>query len=201
MFNTLYALRSTILTQYDTQLQVILRQHIQPWHPSSTLTHEAALAVLRVAPEKYWEFSAALFKHQVEFFDVSVVNETRNATYRRLANIAGSVGVDEGPILDLLTIPETPTEDGQLNVGNKVTNDLKWVIKVSKQPIVMLFDQQLIIDKTDRVVGVHVSPTVFFNVSEPIVGSLHILILSPGGGGARHQQQLHDSTVGGMASS
>ncbi|KAJ5088145.1 hypothetical protein N7456_011761 [Penicillium angulare] len=145
MFNTVYALGPRIIEKYGSQLQIILRQHIQPWHPSSTLTHEAGVAVLRLAPERYWDFSAALFKHQTEFFDVSVVNETRNATYERLAKIAGSVGVQEGKFLDLLKIPEAPRADGQLNVGNKVTNDLKWIIK------------------TDRVIGVHVSPTVFFN--------------------------------------
>ncbi|KAJ5552917.1 hypothetical protein N7494_002295 [Penicillium frequentans] len=145
MFNTFYAMSPQIALQYGPRLQVLFRQHIQPWHPSSTLTHEAGVAVLRLAPEKFWDFSAALFKHQTEFFDVNVVNETRNSTYERLAKIAGSVGVDERKFLDLLRIPEVPDEDGHLNVGNQITNDLKWIIK------------------TDRVIGVHVSPTVFFN--------------------------------------
>ncbi|KAJ5915345.1 hypothetical protein N7466_011278 [Penicillium verhagenii] len=129
MFNTIYALRPQIAQQYGNRLQVILRQHIQPWHPSSTLTHEAGAAVLRLAPERFWDFSAALFRHQTEFFDMSVVNETRNATYGRLAKIASSVGVDEGKFLDLLRIPEAPSKDGHLNVGNQITNDLKWIIK------------------------------------------------------------------------
>jgi hypothetical protein len=120
-----------IALQYGPRLQVLFRQHIQPWHPSSTLTHEAGVAVLRLAPEKFWDFSAALFKRQTEFFDVSVVNETRNATYGRLAKIAGSVGLDEKKLLDLLRIPEAPGDDGHLNVGNQITNDLKWIIKVS----------------------------------------------------------------------
>ncbi|KAJ5204078.1 uncharacterized protein N7498_004957 [Penicillium cinerascens] len=145
MFNTFYTLRPVIAQQYSPRLQVIFRQHIQPWHPSSTLTHEAGAAVLRLAPEKFWDFSAALFRHQTEFFDVSLVNETRNKTYERLAQIAGSVGVDEHKVLELLKIPESPGNDGQLNIGNKVTNDIKWMVKA------------------DRVVGVHVSPTVFFN--------------------------------------
>lgn len=142
---------------------MIFRPHVQPWHPSSTLTHEAALAVQRLAPEKFWDFSAALFQHQTEFFDVSVVNETRNKTYERLAKIAGSVGVDEKKALDLLQIPES-AEPGNLNVGNKITNDLKWVIKVSLIPqdtLQLMFTNPR---KTDRVIGVHVSPTVFFNV-------------------------------------
>lgn len=31
--------------KYDGQVKVILRPQVQPWHASSTLTHEAALAV------------------------------------------------------------------------------------------------------------------------------------------------------------
>lgn len=85
-----------------------------------------------------------LFGQQKSYFDVHVVNETRNATYGRLAGLAGSVGVDEGEVLKLLKIAESEV-DGQANVGNGVTNDLKLHIKAA------------------RLVGVHVSPTVVFN--------------------------------------
>lgn len=134
MFKTFYAEGPTVAQQYSSQLQVIFRQQIQPWHPSSTLTHEAGAAVLRLAPEKFWEFSAALFQRQTEFFDVNVVNETRNKTYERLAKIAGSVGVDEQKVLALLLIPET-SNPNELNVGNQVTNDIKWMTKVRRRSI------------------------------------------------------------------
>jgi hypothetical protein len=130
MFNTFYANGPTVAQQYSSRLQVIFRQQIQPWHPSSTLTHEAGAAVLRLAPDKFWQFSAALFQNQAEFFDVSVVNETRNKTYERLARIAGSIGVDEQKVLSLLVIPETPNSQDELNVGNQLTNDTKWMTKV-----------------------------------------------------------------------
>ncbi|CAI7651351.1 unnamed protein product [Penicillium pancosmium] len=148
MFNTFYSLSPEITQRYNPRLQVIFRQHIQPWHPSSTLTHEAGAAVLRLAPEKFWAFSAALFKVQGEFFDVNVVNETRNQTYERLARVAGSVGVDEGKVLDLLKIPDTPGPDGALNVGNQVTNDIKWIVKA--QPLSQRKGKQI----TDTVQGV-----------------------------------------------
>jgi hypothetical protein len=131
MFKTFYAEGPTVAQQYSSRLQVIFRQQIQPWHPSSTLTHEAGAAVLRLAPEKFWEFSATLFQRQTEFFDVNVVNETRNKTYERLAKIAGSVGVDEKKVLALLLIPET-SNPNELNVGNQVTNDIKWMTKVGR---------------------------------------------------------------------
>ncbi|KAJ5260394.1 hypothetical protein N7505_009775 [Penicillium chrysogenum] len=124
MFNTFYADGPTVAQQYSSRLQVIFRQQIQTWHPSSTLTHEAGAAVLRLAPEKFCS------SNQAEFFDVSVVNKTRNKTYERLARIAGSIGVDEQKVLSLLVIPETPNSQDELNVGNQLTNDMKWMTKV-----------------------------------------------------------------------
>lgn len=62
---------------------------------------------------------------------MNVVNETRNKTYERLANIAGSVGVDEEKFLGLLAIPETSSPD-RLNIGNQVTDDIKWMTKVKE---------------------------------------------------------------------
>ncbi|KAL6239428.1 hypothetical protein BDW75DRAFT_236613 [Aspergillus navahoensis] len=155
LFKTFYTAARPIITEmYQSRLKVIFRQHIQPWHPSSILTHEAGVAILKIAPDKFWEFSAALFGHQQEFFDVNVANETRNQTYEKLAKIGESVGVDKNEILRLLTIAETPDKDGQLNTGNKVTNDIKLMVKAG------------------RVVGVHVSPTVYFNgLEEPGISS------------------------------
>jgi len=48
------------------------------------------------------------------------VNEKRNDTYKRLAKIAGSVGIDEGKFYELLEISDKPGPDGSLNSGNKV---------------------------------------------------------------------------------
>ena len=111
-------------------------------HPSSTLTHEAGVAVLKVDSTKFWSFSSALFANQKSFFDVNVVNESRNETYKRLAKIGSSVGVDESKILEMLVVSDKPAVDGGLNIGNGVTNDLKVLIKMA------------------RLVSVHVSPTV-----------------------------------------
>jgi protein-disulfide isomerase len=148
LFNTLYNTVAPMIrdnTALGSGLEIIFRQQIQPWHPSSTLTHEAAVAVLHLAPEKFWEFSNALFKQQKEFFDVNVVNETRNNTYKRLAKIAASVGVDEDKVYKLLEVGDKAADDGSLNIGNGVTNDLKVLVKMA------------------RLVGVHVSPTAIFD--------------------------------------
>ena len=135
MFNTLYtSVFPDVPKKYAGKVQFLFRQQIQPWHPSSTLVHEAAAAVLKVAPEKFWPYSAALFEHQNDFFDVYVVKEGRNETYKRLAKLAGGIGVDESQIFSLLEIPDKPASDGSLNVGNQVTNDVKLMVKVGLPP-------------------------------------------------------------------
>lgn len=147
-FKTFYdSVRPLIEKKYTKPgVRVIFRQQIQPWHPSSTLVHEAGAAVLKVAPNKFWDFSAKLFEHQKEYFDVNVVNELRNDTYKRLAKLAGSVdGIEESKILELLVVSDTPDKDGGLNIGNGTTNDVKQMVKAN------------------RVTGVHVTPTVLFN--------------------------------------
>lgn len=93
------------------------------------------------------DFSKALFDKQTDYFDVNVVSESRNVTYKRLAKLAAGVGLDEGEIYKKLEISEKPGKDGSLNSGNQTTNDLKLLIKAA------------------RLVGIHVSPTVVFDVS------------------------------------
>lgn len=149
IFKTLYTVVAPAIRAnpaWASSVEVIFRQQVQPWHPSSTLMHEAAVAVLQLDPAKFWPFAEQLFLQQKDFFDVNVVNETRNATYARIAkNVAAKVGVDEKALLDKLTIPDKPAADGSLNVGNAVTNDLKVLVKMA------------------RLTGVHVSPTVIFD--------------------------------------
>jgi protein-disulfide isomerase len=120
------------------QARFIFRHQVQPWHPSSTLVHEAALAVARVSPEKFLPFSAALFERQAQFFDDATVEESRSATYARLAKLAEEVGVQEAEVLRLLKV-------GEGNDGNQITGDFKRVVREA------------------RTRGIHVSPTVVFD--------------------------------------
>ncbi len=64
---------------------------------------------------------------------MNVVKETRNDTYKRLAKLAGEVGVDEKEVYGLLEVGDKPGEDGGLNVGNRVTDDVKVMVKVSRR--------------------------------------------------------------------
>jgi hypothetical protein len=74
--------------------------------------------VLLHSPDKFWPFSKALFDKQLDFFDVNVVNESRNETYERLAALAGSVGVNKDDVLEMLVVPDKP-DGNSYNIGNK----------------------------------------------------------------------------------
>lgn len=139
MFDTVYSsVFPVVQAKYADKVTFIFRQQIQPWHPSSTLTHEAGVAVLQTNPDKFWDFSKALFDKQTDYFDVNVVHESRNSTYRRLSKLAGGVsGLDEQKIYGLLEIPDQPAKDGSMNVGNAVTNDIKLMVKVRA---IVMFD-------------------------------------------------------------
>ncbi|KAG1796898.1 uncharacterized protein BJ212DRAFT_1489159 [Suillus subaureus] len=90
-----------------------MRLQVQPWHATSTYTHEAGLAVVRAAPEKFWTFSLALFKQQAEFFD----GPSSNLTPLQFVAM----------FKDLLKLKPTP------NGGVGVTDDLKYTIKFARQ--------------------------------------------------------------------
>jgi len=154
MFNTLFfSVIPNNHPSWSSNTVFIFRQLIQPWHPSSTLVHEAALAVLKICSgistdhsDQWWKYSAALFERQKEYFDVNVANETRNATYMRLAKLAEeSVMIDVEKVMALLKIDDQPDEKGELNSGNGVTADVKMVMKMARR------------------IGAHVTPTVFLD--------------------------------------
>ncbi len=87
----------------------------------------------------------ALFDDAKSFYDVNIVNETRNKSYERLAKIGAKVGLNEQEMFKLLVISDRPDKDGSLNTGNQVTNDLKVLVKMN------------------RMQGIHVTPTVVFD--------------------------------------
>lgn len=137
--------------QYADKVQFLFRHQIQPWHPSSTLVHEAGIAVARLAPSKFWDFSYALFDHCEDYYDESVYKETRPETYMRLAELAEkSVGVDKNKFMELVAVNGTEPK----NSSNKLQNDVKYFIKFGRQN------------------GIHMSPSVCINgVLDPVIDS------------------------------
>ncbi|KAG4306498.1 hypothetical protein PORY_000486 [Pneumocystis oryctolagi] len=132
--------------QNKNDIKFLVRLHVQPWHPSSTLLHEAALAVSKLKGNQTMRFVAELFEHQEEYFDTALASESRLKTYERLSVLAkNTVDINPQEFLDLLYIESSKIGEKGTNVGNKVTSDLKLQIKYSRSK------------------SVHVSPTVFFN--------------------------------------
>lgn len=124
----------TINEKFPGKVQFIFRHQIQPWHPQSTLTHEAGLAVSQLAPEKFFEFNDVLFERSPEFYDEPVYNETRPETYKRLAQLANeSVGTSVEDFLKLVNVPELPAGSKPLNKGNALAVDLKYFIRQARQ--------------------------------------------------------------------
>ncbi|KAJ3259168.1 hypothetical protein HK103_002835 [Boothiomyces macroporosus] len=124
----------------DLKLEMTFRNHVQPWHPQSTLVHEASLAVEKLAPEKFLAFAQVLFDNQESFFDTAIDSKTRNEIYNDLAELAAQF-VNKEEFLNLLRI-DTSTKH---NNGNQVTAEFKRHLKISRHN------------------HVHVSPTWIIN--------------------------------------
>ena len=93
-------------------------------HSTSTLCHEAALAVIRVKPDAFWDYSLALLADQDKFYDIPSSTRTPIETRESLVQLGVEKGIldeaDAEEVKDLLAHKSTP------NGGNAVTNDLKW---------------------------------------------------------------------------
>ncbi|KAF9816519.1 hypothetical protein IEO21_04047 [Rhodonia placenta] len=117
--------------KYAGKVKVIFRPQVQPWHASSTYVHEAGLAVARVAPESFWTFSLALFKRQVEYFDVATSTQTPLQIRENLAALAGETlnASQTAAFKSLLAIRSDLGQNG----GTDVTDDLKYTVKFARQ--------------------------------------------------------------------
>jgi len=131
----------------------VFQNLVQPWHPQSTLMHEAAVAVQHIGgDDAFWTFSRKLFERQKDFFDLNVLEKTRYQIYRDLCKIASeSTGIAEDDIFSLLEVKKN--DAGDLNVGNAVTQKIKWIAKYTRRH------------------SVHVTPTFFVNDIEDTAAS------------------------------
>ncbi|KAG8905327.1 hypothetical protein FRB99_000208 [Tulasnella sp. 403] len=124
-----------------SKVKIIIRLHPQPWHGSSMFTHEAVLAVARVAPELLLDYLDALYKDSEKFYDIPASNYSAVEIRQKLVEVGrpvlGQEKMDKAQ--DLLVLRSTP------NGGNAVTDELKYFIKVSRQN------------------SIHVSPTVLWD--------------------------------------
>ena len=172
MFRTLYddvvpgINNSTAQNNNIANVTIKIHHVIQPWHPQSTMVHEAAFAVKKVLPGLYLGFIRNVYKkfmNQNKFTDDDTWNKTRIEIYNDLLDCLPSWLEEEYTqnVKELLypssstTIPESSREDGRPppgnnnnnngNGGNGITQELKWACKYHRSR------------------GVHVTPTVFAN--------------------------------------
>ncbi|KAJ3977973.1 hypothetical protein EV361DRAFT_876215 [Lentinula raphanica] len=132
---------STKMALTIDKVLVIFRPHVQPWHASSTLVHEAGLAVVRVAPQQFWPFALAFFKQwQGEFSYIPMSTLTPLEVRSKLAKLAESV-IGSSLANDFKDLLELKGPYGH----NAVADDLKYTIKFSRQN------------------SIHVSPTVLWD--------------------------------------
>ncbi|KAI8321517.1 hypothetical protein GQ54DRAFT_261627 [Martensiomyces pterosporus] len=143
MWRTLTGQVLPYLRAEHPSVSVIFRHQVQPWHPNSTLLHEASLAAEKINPDSFELYSSALFDHQAEYFDEATIDKTRTELYQKLSALAVSTNAvdDTQSMLQLLDIQAGEPR----NAGNAVTSDLKYHIRLA------------------RAQGIHVSPTVVFD--------------------------------------
>ena len=134
---------------YRQQVHVVVRPYPQPWHASSTLMHESALASARLAlsdrlaledvsRNAFWQYSYALFKAQERWFDDAVRDKTADQIRGELASLAVDALGERTSILELRGEPITQalrnwTRVGDGNAGSPIVPDLKYCIKVGRQ--------------------------------------------------------------------
>ena len=137
------ALEGAVAPHYASSgnLRVVFHHQVQPWHPQSTMLHEAALAVARTGgDEAFWAFSRALFDRAEDFYDQSAYSKSRGQLYADLSELAAAscASLEAGDVLRLLSLQPD-------SAGNAVTEELKWAVKFSRKR------------------GIHVSPTTLLN--------------------------------------
>jgi len=142
-YNTTYTILKPLVAEgkLKDKVKIILRLHPQPWHSSSMLTHEAVLAVARVAPDQLLEYLKALYAVNEEYYDRPASNFTAVQLREKLVEVGlPLIGAEKvATAKDLLLLKGTP------NGGTAVTEELKYCIKLGRQN------------------GVHTSPTVFWD--------------------------------------
>lgn len=123
----------------------------QPWHPQSAMMCESVLAVKKAKPEATIPYLNKLFEESTNFYDIYTYEKSRLQIYEELSLLASDF-VGKEQVMNLLA--RKVFDDGSINGGNEVTQELKWCTKYH------------------RACGVHATPTVFINnIEAPHISS------------------------------
>jgi len=115
--------------KYDGKVKVILRLQPQPWHASSMLLHEAALAATMAAPNKFFQYNKVLMDNQMDFYDKPASQLTPVQIRKKLVDLAKPV-IGEDKAAEMAKHLEHKTTP---NGGTAVTDNLKYNIKIGRQ--------------------------------------------------------------------
>lgn len=153
---------------YKGQVRIVVRPYPQPWHGTSTLLNEAAIASAKIARKEqemiaepktnsFWIFSQSLMAKQEAYFDGPSRNRNPDQIRADLVSLLISVlGNDKskGKSPSLVDLPQgvplgqtvkNLLKVGDGNEGSKVIPDLKYCVKFGRQN------------------SVHVTPTAVWN--------------------------------------
>ncbi|KAF8318155.1 hypothetical protein DL93DRAFT_2076137 [Clavulina sp. PMI_390] len=128
------------------KVQLLIRLQVQPWHVFSLPTHEVAIAVGRVSPESFWDYTVALLKGQDAYFDNPTAHSTPTEIRESLLKLASTIpSIGEAKIPAIRELVSLNFDGPAKNDGVPVTPDIKWHVKLARQN------------------SVHVSPTVVWD--------------------------------------
>ncbi|KAK0545859.1 hypothetical protein OC846_005499 [Tilletia horrida] len=145
--------------KYQDRVKLVIRPIPQPWHATSTYTHEAALASTQLSPavstddvkqNGFWLTSLALMREQKTFFDVPAKDKTaeqiRDELSKLVSEALSTVSASDKPVnAKADDVRALLTVQGDGNAGSKVIPDLKYCVKMGRQN------------------SIHVTPSVTFN--------------------------------------
>ena len=118
---------------------------IQPWHVSSAIMHETAIAVAEVCGEDvFWQFSKEIFEKRESFTDIYTFDVTRHDMTEDILKQC-LLGQDEETFEKVRKYARLNKETKDKNGGTLVTQKLKFHVKLGRQ------------------LGIHVSPTCCLN--------------------------------------
>ncbi|KDN52947.1 hypothetical protein K437DRAFT_253588 [Tilletiaria anomala UBC 951] len=159
------------------QFKLIIRPYVQPWHWTSTLTSEGALAIAKLAshnpPEQladpsrnaFWLYTVELMEKQEQFFEAAARSKSSDGIRQELTTLAvglfggggqGSSASSGQVHLDILRGPQ-----GGVPLGQAI-KDLLRVAKVGNAGNSVGADVKYC-NKLGRQNGIHVTPTALWN--------------------------------------
>lgn len=135
----------------ETNVDFVVQNVVQPWHPQNTLLHEVTLAARALSERAFFACANALYAKQEEFSDEKLWDKSRQQIYDLMVEIVAP------NVAEVLCKPEDVVREELLK---------KLAIDAPERMLPMKLAA-----KYHRTNGVHVTPTVFINGLDADIGS------------------------------